>query len=421
MPGRLTASFALLAVLSASCGGGGGGGGGDPVDPPLPFLALSSHQAAAVVVGQPGPSSGTANAGGGAPGAVGLRFPVGAAAGGLFVPDTENHRVLGFSGVPSADGTAASFVLGQSDFTHGVANDDDQNGTTDAAPTGRTLSSPAKVVVAAGRLFVADTANHRVLIWDRIPTSSFAPADHVVGQSTLGRGVANDDDQNGSTDPAPTARTLSHPFGLAVADGRLYVADENNHRVVIWDSIPRSNFVPADRVLGQQDFTSNSQGTSDVEFRFPTDVAVGGGRLFVADSSNHRVMVWNTAPPPFGLADWVVGQPGFVTAIPGAGPGGLSFPSALHASDSQLFVCDYGNNRVLVFDTLPASIQPPADRVLGQSTFTNTQPNDDDQNGIADASPSARTMSGPFGVAGFANRLYVTDQLNHRVLIYQGP
>jgi hypothetical protein len=262
-------------------------------------------------------------------------------------------------------------------------------------------------VVSQGRLFVSDFANHRVLIWNELPTSN-VPADVVVGQPDFTSGA-----------PGLSATKFNGPSGLAVAEGRLYVTDANNHRVLIWNSIPASNGAAADQVLGQLDFTSNTEGLSDYQMRYPGDVAVGGGRVFVADTVNHRVLVWNGAPPPFALADYVLGQPGFVTNAPGSGATGMFWPIDVHASDSQLFVAEAGNHRVLVYDGLPTTLGEAADKVLGQSTFAHVQGNDDDQDGVSDATPSARTFLEPKGLAGLGNRLFVTDR-NHRVLIFEG-
>jgi hypothetical protein len=319
-----------------------------------------------------------------------------------------------------ANGAAASFVLGQADLTKRQPNDDDQDGVSDATPTARTLSQPVKALVSQGRLFVSDGGNHRVLIWDSIPTSSFTPADHVVGQPDFVHGAADDADGDGTPDATPSSRTFNFPSGMEVADGRLYVVDQNNNRVLIWNSIPQSNGVVANQVLGQIDFTSKSTGTSDYQMNGPGDVAVGGGRLYVADTINHRVLGWNSAPPAFGLADFVLGQPGFVTATSAAGATGMFWPTALHASDVQLFVADYGNSRVLVFDALPTTIQPAADKVIGQADFVNTAPNDDDQDGTSDGAPSGRTLSQPQGLGALGTNLYVTDG-NHRILIFAGP
>ena len=56
----------------------------------------------------------------------------------LAVADQNNNRVLLWNAFPDAN-TPADVVLGQADFTHGTANDDDQNRVADTAPSARTL------------------------------------------------------------------------------------------------------------------------------------------------------------------------------------------------------------------------------------------------------------------------------------------
>ena len=46
------------------------------------------------------------------------------------------------------------------------------------------LNHPTKVTTDGTRLIVADTYNHRVLIWNKIPTENYSPADVVIGQKT---------------------------------------------------------------------------------------------------------------------------------------------------------------------------------------------------------------------------------------------
>lgn len=83
----------------------------------------------------------------------------------LYVADTGNNRVLGWNSMPTADGQAADIVLGQADFTHVTADDDDQDGTPDTEPSDRTVQGPTGVFVHGKRLFVTDTGNHRVLVF----------------------------------------------------------------------------------------------------------------------------------------------------------------------------------------------------------------------------------------------------------------
>lgn len=81
-----------------------------------------------------------------------------------------------------------------------------------------------------------------------------AAADAVLGQADFASGAAN---RGG----APAANSLNEPRGLVVdrASGRLFVADSLNHRVLSWPSAAAfTNGEAADIVFGQPDFTSNA-------------------------------------------------------------------------------------------------------------------------------------------------------------------
>ncbi len=95
-------------------------------------------------------------------------FPTALASNGrlLFVANLNNNRVLTWNSLPSADFNEADRVLGQSDFTHNAANDDDQDGTTDAQPSARTRNAPSGLSWATGLLIVTDAGNHRVLFFE---------------------------------------------------------------------------------------------------------------------------------------------------------------------------------------------------------------------------------------------------------------
>jgi len=98
-----------------------------------------------------------------------------------------------------SQGIAASVVIGQPSFTTGVAN---QGGS----PTANTIKAPVGVHYdpSSKKLFVADSENNRVLIYNSIPTANNAAADVVVGQQNFSSSSIN---QGGS----PTANSLSYP------------------------------------------------------------------------------------------------------------------------------------------------------------------------------------------------------------------
>ena len=85
---------------------------------------------------------------------------------------------------------------------------------------------------------------------------------------------------------------LNRPSGLAVGpDGKLWVADTKNNRLVVLDT------------AGKVYQTVGESGGSDGRFRHPTDVAFDRvGRVYVADSGNERIQVFR-ADGGF-LASW---------------------------------------------------------------------------------------------------------------------
>jgi hypothetical protein len=326
----------------------------------------------------------------------------------VYLPDFTNNRVLGYSAVPSANGAAADFVLGQTDFVSNLS------GTGSAQ-----MGGPQSPVTAEGRLFVAEYSNNRILVWNSLPTTTAASADLVVGQSGF--------DVNST---ACTQDGLSSPESVFVVGGKLLVADSGNNRVLVWNELPTTSGEPADLVLGQGDFSkcaandADQSGASDASpanntLNYPGDIWSDGSRLIVADSSNNRVLIWNSFPTDnFAPADLVLGQPDMTSNTSAAGATGLNYPYFLSSNGNQLFVADANNNRVLIWDGIPAASEAPADRVLGQADFDNVAVNDDDQEGTPDATASARVFDFPDGVHLFDESLIVTDNGNSRFLIF---
>ena len=85
-------------------------------------------------------------------------------------------------------------------------------------------------------LFVSDSGANRILIFTPIPTENGAAAVNVIGQDSFTADASNDHNQDDVTDSGPTERTLSSPSGIRVVGNRLMIADEGNHRVLIYDS-----------------------------------------------------------------------------------------------------------------------------------------------------------------------------------------
>ena len=175
----------------------------------------------------------------------------------LFVADTDNNRVLVYNGIPTSNGAAATFVIGQPNFTSSLQN----QGLS--GPTSQTLSWPTALWVADGSLFVADNNNNRVLVYNNggqgIDTlaSNDPPADVVIGQANMTSGHAN---QGGGVSPY----ALAGPSGVCVDNCQLYISDAGNARVLVYNPIPLSasqSNPSATGVLGQTSLTAVSSSS----------------------------------------------------------------------------------------------------------------------------------------------------------------
>ena len=316
----------------------------------------------------------------------------------VFVSDAGKHRVLRFSSAESLqNGGAAEAVLGQPDFQ-----------STSPGLSATRLNYPQALAVSpTGQLWVADATNNRVLRFDHAATlASGSPADGVLGQVDFTHSGQNN----------ASSSNMHFPSAVAVdPTGRLWVADTFQHRVLRFDLAGvKPSGSPADGVLGQASFTTETAATSATGLNQPRALAVDGTlRLWVADVGSNRVLLFNNpATKPAGApADKVLGQPDFLSFAPPASTLRNRFdtPLGLAASGGTLWVADRESWRVLRFDTAHTkSNGANADGVLGQSSFTT------------DAYGStAAGMDRPEGLALDGGRLWIVDSRNNRILRHE--
>ncbi|MBI5884269.1 MAG: hypothetical protein HZB91_14330, partial [Elusimicrobia bacterium] len=365
-------------------------------------FALETNAAAALALGQTNLTSNAPNRGGAAS-SISLSSPTHAQVVGskLIVADAGNNRVLIWNAVPAGWDVPADVVVGQPNM-----------GSNAAATGADRLNTPMALYSDGTKLLIADHGNNRVLIYNGIPAADNASADFVIGQADMNASAKN---QGGAS---PGNATLSMPMGIHGDGARLFVADYGNNRVLIFNGIPSVNNSASDRVVGQNLFTSAAPGTAENRLSGPSHAYSSGGRLFVTDSGNNRVLVFNSIPATSGAsADVVVGQPGmaFGLANQGAGPNSntLKEPGMVYSDGQRLYVSDYGNNRVLVFNTVPSISNQHAALVLGQPNMSTNTAN---QGGAM--LPSAWALAGPTGLASNGARLATADRYNHRVVLH---
>ncbi len=286
----------------------------------------------------------------GDPGATTLNVPTGVAAWGeqgLAVADAWNHRVLVWRERPRESGVPPDLVLGQRDFDGGEANRGRDAAGADS------MHWPFQVRVAGDRLYVADAGNRRILVWSELPTEHGQPADGVLGQPDLtsrcdyggtevgptglrwphdlalldGGLLVSDAGNNrvlvwrglpeGDTPPAfvlgqddflhadhnrgrywPSAASLNMPYAVDAEGGRLAVADTANSRLVAFRA-PLQSGMDASELTGQPDFGRKGDNRWSLPVRdslcWPYGLQLHGDTAVVADTGNHRVLLWPLA------------------------------------------------------------------------------------------------------------------------------
>jgi DNA-binding beta-propeller fold protein YncE len=97
----------------------------------------------------------------------------------------------------------------------------------------------------------------------------------------------------------PTSQTMASPYGLAFSGQGLLVSDLGNNRVLFFpgQSQNLTSGEAATIVFGQPQMNSSSPGNGLNQMFGPHHIAVDSDdRLYVADTFNGRVLIFNRAP-----------------------------------------------------------------------------------------------------------------------------
>ncbi len=304
--------------------------------------------------------------------------------------------------VPVTNLQAADLVLGQSDFVSATVNA--------GSRSGRSLSLPTGVGAAASHVWIADQGNRRVLQWNTLPPATFATADFILGQTSTST----------ATLLAANYQSIATPGRVSASPSRLAISDTARNRVMLWTNLPAGNNSPASFILGQPDSVTTTAGKAADELDGPEGVWTDGTRVVVADTQNSRVLIWNSWPTQNGApADLVIGRNAFGI---GAGDGilpasatSMNGPIDVWSDGTRLYVCDFTNNRVLVWRSFPTATGQAADFAIGQSSLTASAAN------AGGGNVSAVGLEGPIAIVGGRNSIFIADLANLRVVVHTPP
>ena len=255
-----------------------------------------------------------------------------------------------------------------------------------------------------------------------------------------------------------TNHTVYRPSNVSLgSNGCLYVADQYNHRV---RRVTRDGYFEAVAGTGLPGFSGDNGLAVNAQLRFPADSVLDAqGNLFIADRDNHRIRKVDQNGTIRTVAG--TGLPGFSGDNGPAATAALNSPSglALDGAGSCLYIADRDNHRIRRMDlssmriatvagaglpgdagdggaAIAARLRNPSDIVLdGAGNLYIADQNNHkvrlvDTNGVmtclagtgvsgyaGDGGPATSAMlNKPYGVALDGDgRLYISDTDNHRI------
>ena len=255
---------------------------------------------------------------------------------------------------------------------------------------------------------------------------------NTVDQDISDKKFTTLDDLDGNNFNIMFDHALDYPpinwsMGMTIYDKKLYVADTDNHRIIVYDlktyeklltftspiqeycvrneecalenrNLPTSIEIVAEKIFvayGFQDeiqvfdlggnylWKFGSSGTQAGQFNTPHRLAALNNELFVADSENHRIQV-------FDLDGNFLRQFGNY----GNSIGHLNHPVDIHAYGNEIFVADDKRESILVFDL---NGEFAREFEVGQNTSDISQ---------------------PFGVFAYDDLIFVSDIGDFSVKIF---
>lgn len=260
----------------------------------------------------------------------------------------------------------------------------------------RPLRFPGKVLAdaAGGRLFIADTGHHRIVVVD-LETIEVL---HIIGNGKAGL-----------TDGSYEAATFQQPQGMALRGEVLYVADTQNHAIRAIDLAAEQ--VTTIAGTGQQGLSGRPFGYStnrptQETLRSPWDVKFGAGdTLYIAMAGTHQIWQLDVAT---NVLQTAVGNGREAALNASLAASELAQPSGLYWADGLLYFADSESSTIRV-----AEIEEDELRVVSGTTSNSLFTFGDEDGPLAD-----NLLQHPLGVAGGGSRkdpVYIADTYNSRI------
>ncbi|MBX3256268.1 MAG: hypothetical protein KF862_19175 [Chitinophagaceae bacterium] len=271
------------------------------------------------------------------------------------------------------------------------------------------LLAPRGACLHNNILAVSDTGKNRVLLWKHWQSNITTEPDIILGQQT------NCDNSRARADDT----TLQYPSGIWANEEKLIVADAWNHRVLIWNELPRYNHQPADIVVGQPGFEGNEPNVEGIgkkpgaqSLYWPYGLFSDGKSLWIADTGNRRVLFYENIPTQnFVAASAVIGQEDFESRD--YDPDNAVWPYSVKINkDGRLLITDTQYYRVLYWKNWKDALNKKAAIILGQPDLKNNGQNQ------FRLTPAAHTLNWCYDACFIKNGIAIADTGNSRILLW---
>ena len=255
------------------------------------------------------------------------------------------------------------------------------------------LLYPGKVLsdAAGGRLFIADSNHHRILM-----SSLAGEVQQVIGSGHLGM-----------ADGGFASASFNHPQGMALVRDSLYVADTENHALRRLDLA--SQTVKTIAGTGEQAQVRGIRGPGlATSLSSPWNLVAHNGTLYIAMAGSHQI--WS-----LGLGD------DQVTPYAGSGleaiidealaSAALAQPSGITTDGTRLYFADSETSSIRYADLDPAG---QVGTIVGLGLFVF---------GDMDGVGQEVRLQHPIGISHFQGKLYAGDTYNHKIKLVdpEGP
>jgi thiol-disulfide isomerase/thioredoxin len=253
------------------------------------------------------------------------------------------------------------------------------------------LFFPGKVLAdtASGRLFIADSTHHRIVITD------------LDGKKIAVAGTG----EPGTTDGPFARASFNDPQGLALKGETLYVADRKNHLIRALDLKART--VKTIAGTGKQGGDRRRGGAPlEVSLNSPWDLWLNGNTLFIAQAGHHQIWTLDLAKDTLSRyagtgAEMIVNGPLIASSF--------AQPSGLTSDGKVLYVADSEGS---VIRSLPLDGEGSVDTVIGREYGLDLF-----EYGDEDGVGEKVRLQHALGVAYHKGKLYVADTYNSKIKV----